>query len=92
MTERASVALPNRNGLHARPAHLFVQTANEFQAEIRVRREGDAGDPVDGKSIMSMMMLAAEHGAVLEIEAEGDDEAAAVTALRDLVASGFGEE
>lgn len=90
MTARASVALKNRNGLHARPAHLFVQTANRFAAEVRVCREG--GEIVDGKSIMSMMMLAAEHGAVIDIEAEGADESDAVEALEALVASGFGEE
>ena len=89
MTARASVRLPNRNGLHARPAHLFVQTANSFGAEVRVGRQG--GDLVDGKSIMSMMMLAAEYDSLLEIEADGDDEEKAVAALCELVEGGFGE-
>lgn len=89
-TVRASVTLRNKHGLHARPAHLFVQTANRFQARIRVCREG--GDAVDGKSIMGIMMLAAEHGAKLELESEGDDAEAQIIALRELVESGFGEE
>ena len=89
-TVRVSVQLVNRNGLHARPAHLFVQTANTYQSAVRVWRDG--GESVDGKSIMGMMMLAAEHGAVLEIESEGPDAEAQVDALRELVASGFGED
>jgi len=87
---RVSVALRNRNGLHARPAHLFVQTANRFRSDVRVGRDGV--DPVNGKSIMGIMMLAAEHGATLHIEADGPDAAEAVDALRALVENGFGEE
>ncbi len=87
---RESVKLTNRNGLHARPAHLFVQTANRFAAEVRVSREG--GESVDGKSIMGIMMLAAEYGAVLDLESQGSDAAEQLAALRALVESGFGEE
>lgn len=86
----AQVTLQNRNGLHARPAHLFVQTANGFTSELRVRRDGD--EPVNGKSIMGIMMLAAEHGTTLELEAEGDDAEAMVGALRALVDRGFDED
>ena len=87
---RESVKLTNRNGLHARPAHLFVQTANRFASEVRVSREG--GESVDGKSIMGIMMLAAEYGSVLDLESEGSDAAEQLAALRALVESGFGEE
>jgi phosphocarrier protein len=87
---RAMVRLVNRNGLHARPAHLFVQTANRFQAELRVARPGTAA--VNGKSIMGIMMLAAEHGAELELEADGPDAEGQIEALRALIATGFGEE
>lgn len=87
---RATVQLVNRNGLHARPAHLFVQTANRFQSTLRVGRQGV--DTVNGKSIMGIMMLAAEHGAELELEAEGPDAMEQIEALLDLIASGFGEE
>lgn len=85
-----TVRLVNRNGLHARPAHLFVQTANRFQSDLRVRRDGS--DAVNGKSIMGIMMLAAEHGTELHLESEGPDAAAQVEALQALVASGFGED
>ena len=87
----AQVALRNRDGLHARPAHLFVQTANAYAARIQVGREGSA-ERVDGKSIMGMMMLAAERGAVLELRAEGPDADQLVRALVELIEAGFGEE
>lgn len=89
-TQRATIKLVNRNGLHARPAHLFVQTANRFQAALRVGRPGV--DAVNGKSIMGIMMLAAEHGAELELESDGPDAADLIAALRELIASGFGED
>ncbi len=87
----AQVALRNRDGLHARPAHLFVQTANAYAARIVVTRAGTE-DRVDGKSIMGMMMLAAERGAVLELQSEGPDADQQVRALVELVEAGFGEE
>ncbi len=90
-TCRAAVALCNRDGLHARPAHLFVQTANAYASRITVRRQGEA-EIVDGKSIMGMMMLAAERGAMLELESEGPDADQQVRALVELVEAGFGEE
>jgi phosphocarrier protein len=86
---RASVTLKNTHGLHARPAHLFVQTANRFTAKLRVFREGV--EAVDGKSIMGIMMLAAERGSTLELEAEGADADAQIAAICELVESGFGE-
>ncbi len=90
-TCRAEVALCNRDGLHARPAHLFVQTANAYASRVSVRRMGEA-EIVDGKSIMGMMMLAAERGAVLELQSEGPDAELQVRALVELVEAGFGEE
>ena len=87
----AAVALKNRDGLHARPAHLFVQTANAYASRILVGRQ-DGGDRVDGKSIMGMMMLAAERGAVLELHAEGPDADQLVRALVELIEAGFGED
>ncbi len=82
--------LKNRHGLHARPAHMWVQTANAFASQLRVARPGE--DPVDGKSIMGMMMLAAEHGSTIEVVASGPDCDAQIRALRELVDSGFGED
>jgi phosphocarrier protein HPr len=81
--------IQNRNGLHARPAALFVKTANRFCAEIWVEKEGER---INGKSIMGLMMLAAAKGSQLRIIAEGEEAAAAVAALEELITRGFGEE
>ncbi|MFI5234074.1 MAG: HPr family phosphocarrier protein [Gemmatimonadales bacterium] len=78
----------NPLGLHARPAAQFVRIASGFQAEIEVSKDDLT---VNGKSIMGVMMLAAESGSTLTITATGPDEEAAVTALLELVARGFGE-
>jgi len=78
----------NPLGVHARPAAELVKTAGRFSSAIEVRR-GDVS--VNGKSIMGVMMLAAEQGATLVIVANGDDAEAAVEALCALVAAGFNE-
>ena len=83
--------LLNKHGLHARPAHLFVQTANSFASSLRVGRT-DSTERVDGKSIMGMMMLAAELGTELEFTAEGPDADGLLRALSELVTARFGEE
>jgi phosphocarrier protein len=85
------ITLTNRHGLHARPAHLFVQTANAYAAKLQVGRVDDA-ERVDGKSIMGMMMLAAERGSELELAAEGPDAELMLRALAELVAANFGED
>lgn len=85
------VTLTNRHGLHARPAHMFVQTANSYAARLRVGRT-DNDERVDGKSIMGMMMLAAERGSELELAAEGPDAELMLRALAELVAANFGED
>lgn len=87
----ARVTLGNRHGLHARPAHLFVQTANAYASDLKVGRS-DNDERVDGKSIMGMMMLAAEKGVELELEATGPDADALLRALSELVSANFGEE
>ena len=88
MIERQA-PIVNSLGLHARPAAEFVKVANRFQAHITVTKDGLE---VNGKSIMGMMMLAAECGSSLLIKADGDDAEAAVAALLALVAAGFGED
>ena len=88
MTTR-DVVVPNPLGLHARAAARFVQLATRFRARILVRRESRT---MDGKSIMGVLLLAAARGTTISIAAEGPDEAEAVTALAQLVESGFGEE
>ncbi len=84
-----SVQVGNIYGLHARPAAEFVKLANTFKSEIWVSKDGLE---VNGKSIMGVMMLAAERGSTIEIRAKGDDAEQAVEALVRLVAVGFGEE
>ena len=86
---RRSVQIANALGLHARPAAEFVKLANRFRADVWVSKDGVE---VNGKSIMGVMMLAAERGSTIEIHARGDDAAEAVDALVRLVADGFGEE
>jgi len=83
-----TTTIVNPLGLHARPAAQFVKLANTFVSEIEMVKDGV---PVNGKSIMGVMILAAECGATITIRATGSDETAAVAALVALVASGFGE-
>lgn len=89
-TATSRVTVPNRLGLHARPAMEFVDRANVFACAVRVRRV-DGDEVVDGKSIMQMMLLAATVGTELEIECDGDDAQDACDALVELVSGGFGE-
>lgn len=81
--------IPNRMGLHARPAAELVRRAGTFASEIRVAK-GQV--EVNAKSIMGVLMLAAEQGSTLRFEAEGEDAEEAVEALVKLVESGFGED
>lgn len=84
-----TVPIQNKYGLHARPAAEFVKLANRFRAGIWVRKDDNE---VNGKSIMGVMMLAAECGSEITIRASGEDAEAAVDQLSALVASRFGEE
>ena len=88
MIER-EVTIVNQLGMHARPAAQVVRTASAFAAEVEIVREGMA---VNAKSIMGVMMLAAECGSSVVLRANGADESAAVEALAKLVAEGFGED
>ena len=87
MIEREATIV-NQEGLHARPAAQIVRLANSFVAEIELGKDGLV---VNGKSIMGVMMLAAECGSSIIIRANGPDAEQAVQALAELVASGFGE-
>ena len=88
-TTSACVVVRNLKGLHARASAKFVKCAETFDAEIQVRRDGQT---VGATSIMGLMMLAAGPGSTLELEAHGPDAEAALGALINLVASGFGED
>jgi len=81
--------IQNKLGIHARPAAQFVKTANKFASEIRVEKDGEE---VDGKSIMGLMMLAAGHGSVIQVAAEGEDAESALDAIADLIERRFEEE
>ena len=83
-----TATIVNPLGLHARPAAQFVKLANTFASDIEVVKDGD---PVNGKSIMGVMILAAECGSIITVRAKGADEAAAVAALIELITTGFGE-
>ena len=85
---RKQLTISNKLGIHARPAAQFVKTASKFESDIRVEKDGEE---VDGKSIMGLMMLAAGHGSVLTIIAEGTDAEDALNSLGTLVESNFEE-
>ena len=87
MVER-TVTIVNKNGVHARPAAEIVKTAGRFASNITIVRDDLE---VNGKSIMGVMMLAAECGAQITLRATGDDAESAVEALAQLVAAKFGE-
>lgn len=89
MTARARVDIINKRGLHARASAKFVKTANGFDAEVRVAKDGAE---VDARSIMGLMMLAAGPGCCIDIMAEGPQAEAALAALVALVAARFGED
>jgi len=79
----------NKLGIHARPAAQFVKTANRFQADVFVEKDGEE---VDGKSIMGLMMLAAGHGSVITVSSDGPDEEAAMAAIAELISRKFEED
>jgi phosphocarrier protein len=79
--------ITNKQGLHARPAAMFVKAASRYASEIWVSKDDDE---VNGKSIMGLMMLAAEYGSEVEVRAEGADEREALEDLDRLISGGFG--
>ena len=87
MAER-HVQIVNRNGLHARPAAEIVKAASKFKCDITIARDDLE---VNGKSIMGVMMLAAEFGSTIALRATGPDENEALDALERIIANKFGE-
>jgi phosphocarrier protein len=83
------VKILNKHGLHARPAAQFVKIAGRFESDIKVIKDGLE---VNGKSIMGIMMLAAEPGSEIILIIEGSDEADAMKALKGLVEDKFYED
>lgn len=82
-----NITIINRAGLHARAASRLAELCSAFDSDIRIGRD----KLVDGKSILSLMMLAASKGTELRITADGPDECDAITAIRELVANRFEE-
>jgi phosphocarrier protein len=79
----------NKSGIHARPAALFVKTANRFLCDVFVEKDGEK---INGKSIMGLMMLAAGPGSKVTLLAKGTDADAALTELEALVNRKFDED
>lgn len=88
MTEK-EVTIKNRAGIHARPAAMLVQTANEFSSNIYLQKDGDQ---VNGKSIMGIITLGAAYNTTLLIQADGEDEEEAVETIARLFETRFEEE
>ncbi len=86
-TER-TFSIVNTLGLHARAAAQLVQTANRFQSDVQVIKDGTS---VNGKSIMGVLTLAAAKGSQITVSCEGADAESALSTLARLIESGFGE-
>jgi phosphocarrier protein len=84
-----NIEIINHLGLHARAAAKFVSTTTRFESTIKISKDGRE---VDGKSIMSVMMLAASCGSVVIISCDGPDETDALKAIKALINDRFGEE
>ena len=87
--EEREVVIKNRAGIHARPAALIVQTANQFDSQILFEKDSDK---INGKSIMGIITLGAGYNTKLKVIAEGDDEKNAVEAIVELFENRFEEK
>lgn len=88
-TVTRNLTVMNKLGIHARPAAMFVKTANRFECDIFVEKDGEK---VNGKSIMGLMMLAAGPGSKLTVHAQGNDASQALAELETLLQQKFGED
>ena len=80
--KKVEVTIKNKAGLHARPSSLFVQTASKYDSDINVIFDDEV---INGKSIMGLMLLAAEQGRVLTLECDGEDEDEMIADLIELI-------
>lgn len=85
----AELVIKNRLGLHARAAAQLVKAASEYEAEIKVVKNGEAAD---ARSVLSLISLGCAYDCAVRIEAEGSDAPRAVSALKDIIENRFGEE
>lgn len=83
------IVIQNRNGLHARPAAMFVKISSRFRADVWVEKDGER---VNGKSIMGLMMLAAGQGSKLRVTCTGQDAEKAIEEIEALIAQKFDED
>jgi phosphocarrier protein HPr len=83
-----TVTVVNPQGFHARPAHMFMKLATQYQAQVEILK---GNERINGKSILDLLTLGAGNGTTLCLHAIGDDAQAAVDALSQLIESGFGE-
>jgi len=86
---KKKVTIKNSAGLHARPSAQLVKVAGKYSSDFFIHSYGYR---VNGKSILGVMTLAAEHGAELELEVDGDDEKEAMNAIVELIENKFGME
>lgn len=89
--EKIRLTVNHSSGLHARPAAQFVKTANVYEADITVANVTKESDPVDAKSILSVLTLGVHKGYEIEIAADGSDADQALEALITLVKNNFGD-
>ena len=80
--------ISNKMGMHARPAAQFVKCASKYQCDVWVEKDEE---PVNGKSIMGLMMLAAGKGETIKVTTEGSDAEAAMAEIEGLIKGGFGD-
>ncbi len=88
MTLSKDLTIRNKMGMHARPAAQFVKRASKYKCDVWVEKDEE---PVNGKSIMGLMMLAAGRGEIIKLTTEGVDADAAMADLEELILTGFGD-
>ncbi len=88
MTISKDLVITNKMGMHARPAAQFVKRASKYKCDVWVEKDDE---PVNGKSIMGLMMLAAGRGETIKLTTEGADAEAAMADLEELIRTGFGD-
>ena len=92
MKSSLTITVTHHAGLHARPASIFVQTANKFASDIRVQNLTDQSNIANAKSILSVLTLGVSQNHTIEINAEGEDSDQAIETLKALIEDNFGEE
>lgn len=89
MMKKITLTIKSSEGLHARPASMFVKAASSFKSNIKIIKNDDTSKEYAGKSILSIMAMAAANGDKITIMADGEDEDMAINELQALVESGF---